>query len=576
MISLSEPTPSIQPVLQPIAAIAAKLGIAADALIPYGHYAAKVDMSQLSPRPARGKLILVSSITPTPFGEGKTVTTLGLSQGLNHLGHTAIACIRQPSLGPVFGVKGGAAGGGASQVLPMEQLNLHLTGDIHAISAAHNLAAAAIDARLFHEQRLGDDFSAHSGLPRLDIDPQRVVWRRVMDHNDRALRSIDVGVGGGSNGVPRHDGFDISAASELMAILALSHSLADMRARIGKVILAYTRQGTPITAEDLQVAGAMTVVMKAAIHPTLMQSSEQTPVLIHAGPFANIAHGNSSVLADRLALQLADYVVTEAGFGSDMGMEKFFNIKYRQSGIAPACVVLVATLRSLKANSGHFNIKPGQTLPDTVKQPNADLLRLGCENLGWHIANARRYGLPVVIAVNRWPEDTPQELALLRDYALSAGAFGVEISDAFAHGGEGTARLATCVSEACRQTSQVTLLYPDHLPLADKLQTLARSYGASHAELTEQAQQELAALEQAGFDHLPLCMAKTPLSISADPTLKNAPRDFVLPIRSLQVSAGAGFIRAYAGDVMTMPGLSTLPAYRHIDIDADGNTVGLG
>ncbi|MGY0162282.1 formate--tetrahydrofolate ligase [Edwardsiella tarda] len=575
MTSRCETMPSHQPALQPIAAIAKRIGISPEALIPYGPYAAKVDLRRIAHRAPRGKLVLVSSITPTPLGEGKTVTTLGLSQGLNHLGHPAIACIRQPSLGPVFGVKGGAAGGGASQVLPMEQLNLHLTGDIHAISAAHNLAAAALDARLFHEQRLGDEFTAQSGLARLDIDPQRIVWKRVMDHNDRALRSIEVGVGGGNNGVPRHDGFDISAASELMAILALSESLADMRARISKVILAYSTQGQAITADDLQVAGAMTVVMKEAIHPTLMQSSEQTPVLIHAGPFANIAHGNSSVLADRLALQLADYVVTEAGFGSDMGMEKFFNIKYRQSGIAPSCVVLVATLRSLKANSGRFNMKPGQALPEEVKQPNADLLRLGCENLGWHIANARRYGLPVVIAVNRWPEDSAQELAILRDYALSAGAFGVEFSEAFARGGEGAARLAACVTDACSQPGQVTLLYPDDLPLADKLQTLARSYGASQVELTEQAQQELAALEQAGFGHLPLCMAKTPLSISADPALKNVPRDFTLPVRSLQVSAGAGFIRVYAGNIMTMPGLSTRPAYLHIDIDQDGNTVGL-
>lgn len=476
----------------------------------------------------------------------------------------------------MFGVKGGAAGGGVAQVLPMEQLNLHLTGDIHAITAAHNLAAAALDARLFHEQRLGDKFTEHTGLKRLDIDPEHILWKRVIDHNDRALRSIDIGVGGGNNGVPRHDGFDITAASELMAILALSESLTDMRQRIGRIILAYTLQGHAITTEDLEVAGAMTVLMKEAIHPTLMQTSENTPVLIHAGPFANIAHGNSSVLADRLALQLADYVVTEAGFGSDMGMEKFFNIKCRQSGIKPSCVVLVATLRSLKANSGKFNMKPGQSLPEEVKHANLPLLTEGASNLAWHIGNASRYGLPVVVAINHFPEDSAEELEFIRQFAMEHGAFGVEISDAFSAGGKGTAQLAECVTAACRSGGEVSLLYPDDMSLADKLQTLAKNgYGALRAELTPEAQDTMQQLELAGFGHLPLCMAKTPLSISADPALKNVPRDFVLPVTDLKVSAGAGFIRVYAGNIMTMPGLSTLPAYRHIDIDNAGNIVGL-
>ncbi|VFS58573.1 Formate--tetrahydrofolate ligase [Leminorella grimontii] len=366
-----------QPALKPISDIALRYGISSEHLIPYGNDAAKVDLSLLNSRPVKGKLILVSSITPTPLGEGKTVTTIGLSQGLNAIGHDAIACIRQPSLGPVFGVKGGAAGGGKAQVLPMEKLNLHLTGDIHAITAAHNLAAAALDARLYHEQRLGDAFTEQTGLPRLNIDVEHILWKRVVDHNDRALRHIEVGVGGGVNGVERQDGYDITAASELMAILALSENLKDMRQRIGRIILALDTQGQPITAEKLEVAGAMTVLMKDAIQPTLMQTSENTPVLIHAGPFANIAHGNSSVIADRIALQLADYVVTEAGFGSDMGMEKFFNIKYRQSGIKPSCVVLVATLRSLKANSGKFNIKPGQSLPPEIAESNVELLAQG-------------------------------------------------------------------------------------------------------------------------------------------------------------------------------------------------------
>ena len=572
MTSLSEQMHA--PQLKPIAQIAEQLGIPTPHLIPYGHYAAKIDIKAIKPEQGTGQLVLVSSITPTPLGEGKTVTTIGLSQGLNFIGKKALACIRQPSLGPVFGVKGGAAGGGVAQVLPMEQLNLHLTGDIHAITAAHNLAAAALDARLFHEQRLGDKFTEHTGLKRLDIDPEHILWKRVIDHNDRALRSIDIGVG--NNGVPRHDGFDITAASELMAILALSESLADMRQRIGRIILAYTLQGHAITTEDLEVAGAMTVLMKEAIHPTLMQTSENTPVLIHAGPFANIAHGNSSVLADRLALQLADYVVTEAGFGSDMGMEKFFNIKCRQSGIKPSCVVLVATLRSLKANSGKFNMKPGQSLPEEVKHANLPLLTEGASNLAWHISNASRYGLPVVVAINHFPEDSAEELDFIRQFAMEHGAFGVEISDAFSAGGKGTAQLAECVTAACRTGGDVSLLYPDDMSLADKLQTLAKNgYGALRAELTPAAQATLQQLELAGFGHLPLCMAKTPLSISADPALKNVPRDFVLPVTDLKVSAGAGFIRVYAGNIMTMPGLSTLPAYRHIDIDNAGNIVGL-
>lgn len=572
MTSLSEQMHA--PQLKPISQIAEQLGIPSTHLIPYGHYAAKIDIKAIKPEQGTGQLVLVSSITPTPLGEGKTVTTIGLSQGLNFIGKKALACIRQPSLGPVFGVKGGAAGGGVAQVLPMEQLNLHLTGDIHAITAAHNLAAAALDARLFHEQRLGDKFTEHTGLKRLD--PEHILWKRVIDHNDRALRSIDIGVGGGNNGVPRHDGFDITAASELMAILALSESLADMRQRIGRIILAYSLQGHAITTEDLEVAGAMTVLMKEAIHPTLMQTSENTPVLIHAGPFANIAHGNSSVLADRLALQLADYVVTEAGFGSDMGMEKFFNIKCRQSGIKPSCVVLVATLRSLKANSGKFNMKPGQSLPEEVKHANLPLLTEGASNLAWHIGNASRYGLPVVVAINHFPEDSAEELEFIRQFAMEHGAFGVEISDAFSSGGKGTAQLAECVTAACRTGGEVSLLYPDDMSLADKLQTLAKNgYGALRAELTPAAQATMQQLELAGFGHLPLCMAKTPLSISAAPALKNVPRDFVLPVTDLKVSAGAGFIRVYAGNIMTMPGLSTLPAYRHIDIDNDGNIVGL-
>ncbi|PIT31633.1 formate--tetrahydrofolate ligase [Snodgrassella alvi] len=561
--------------LLPITEIARNSSIPEQYLIPYGREVAKVDLKVIQPDSKQGKLVLVSAITPTPLGEGKTVTTIGLSQGLNFIGKKAIACIRQPSLGPVFGVKGGAAGGGKAQVLPMEKLNLHLTGDIHAITAAHDLASAALDARLYHEDHLGEEFTAQTKLPRLNIDKNRIVWKRVIDHNDRALRRIKVGVGGGVNGVEREDGFEISAASELMAILALATDLQDMRQRIGRIILAYDTQGNPVTAEKLQVAGAMTVLLKDAINPNLMQTAEQTPVLIHAGPFANIAHGNSSVLADMVGLQVADYVVTEAGFGSDMGMEKFFNIKYRQTGVAPSCVVLVATVRSLKSNSGRFNIKPGQPLPAEVTQCNVELLAEGSANLGWHIQNAKSYGLPVIVAINRFPYDHQEELDFVRQYALEHGACACEISDAFTQGGAGTQSLAQHVVAACNQENSVTLPYADNMPLPEKIQTMVKKYGARQANLSAQALQNIEEIKQLKLDHLPLCMVKTPLSISADPNLKNVPTDFDVEIARLQVSAGAGFIRVYAGNVMTMPGLGTLPAYQQIDIDAEGNIVGL-
>ena len=561
--------------LLPITEIARNSGIPEQYLIPYGREVAKVDLKVIQPDSAQGKLVLVSAITPTPLGEGKTVTTIGLSQGLNFIGKKAIACIRQPSLGPVFGVKGGAAGGGKAQVLPMEKLNLHLTGDIHAITAAHDLASAALDARLYHEERLGEKFTEQTKLPRLNIDKNRIVWKRVIDHNDRALRRINVGVGGGVNGVEREDGFEISAASELMAILALATDLHDMRQRIGRIILAYDMDGKPITADQLEVAGAMTVLLKDAINPNLMQTAEQTPVLIHAGPFANIAHGNSSVLADKVGLQLADYVVTEAGFGSDMGMEKFFNIKYRQTGVAPSCIVLVATVRSLKSNSGRFNIKPGQSLPAQVTECNVELLAEGSANLGWHIQNAKSYGLPVIVAINRFPYDHEEELDFVRQYALEHGAFACEVSDAFTQGGSGTQKLAQHVIAACAEKNQVVLPYADDMPLADKIQTMAKKYGARQANLSAQALQNVAEIKQLQLDHLPLCMVKTPMSISADPNLKNVPTDFEVEVTRVEVSAGAGFIRVYTGNVMTMPGLGTLPAYREIDIDAEGNIQGL-
>lgn len=563
--------------LLPIDQIAQQCGIDHDHLIPHGKYVAKVDLSiiKANQNKAKGKLVLVTAITPTPLGEGKTVNTIGLSEGLNYIGKKAIACIRQPSLGPVFGVKGGAAGGGQAEVLPMETLNLHLTGDIHAITAAHDLASAAIDSRLYHEERLGDEFTAKTGLPRLNFDKDRIIWKRVIDHNDRALRHVTVGLGGGVNGIERRDGFEITAASELMAILALANDLHDMRQRIGKIILGYNTEGGVITAEDLEVAGAMTVLLKEAIHPNLMQTIENTPVLIHAGPFANIAHGNSSVIADRVALPLADYVITEAGFGSDMGMEKFFNIKYRQSGIAPSCIVLVATVRSLKSNSGKYNIKPGQPIPKEISESNVELLKIGAANLAWHIQNAKSYGMPVIVAINRFPHDSDEELAFLQQYALHHGAFACEVSEVFTKGGKGAEKLARHVVNACEQKSEIKLPYQSDDKLMVKIEKIAKKYGAKKINLSEQAKKDIQDIENLQLDHLPLCVAKTPMSISADPALKNVPIDFDIDISHLAISAGAGFIRVYAGNIMTMPGLGTNPAYRQIDIDENGQVVGL-
>lgn len=560
--------------LLPINDIAKQLNIDKKHVIEYGHFVAKIDLEAINKTAPRGKLILISAVTPTPLGEGKTVTTIGLSQGLQHIGKKVVACLRQPSLGPVFGVKGGAAGGGASAVLPKEKMNLHLTGDIHAITAAHGLASAALDARLFHEMQLGDNFTKQTGLNRLNIDKNNIVWKRVVDHNDRALRHIKIATGRG-DGIPRAEHFEITAASELMAILALSRDLHDMRQRIGRIILAYNKEGRPITAEDLEVAGAMTALLKEAIAPNLMQTSEQTPVLIHAGPFANIAHGNSSIIADRMGLSLADYVVTEAGFGSDMGMEKFFNIKYRQSGVAPSCVVLVTTVRSLKSNGGAFNIKPGQHLPEEITRPNLDLLSRGSQNLGWHIENAKSYGIPVIVAINRFPHDHQTEFAFIKNFADKHGAFACKISEAFSQGGAGTVDLANAVVAACQQSSQVNLPYQDNLPIVDKIHILAKKYGANKVNLSAQALKDIAKITELNLAHLPLCVAKTPLSISADPNLKNVPTHFDIDIRYLDVCAGAGFIRVYAGNIMTMPGLSANPAYRNIDIDSNGDIVGL-
>lgn len=551
--------------LLPIDAIASKINIANELLTHHGKYAAKIDLKVLQnpPKTQQGKLILVTSTTPTPQGEGKTVTTIGISEGLNYIGHKAIACIRQPSLGPVFGQKGGAAGGGQAEVVPMADLNLHLTGDIHALTSAHNLASAALDARLFHETRLGDSFTEKSQLPRLNINPERIVWSRVVDHNDRALREITVGKMGDKTQYMHEGAFEITAASELMAILALAKDLQDLRKRIGKVVLAYNMDGKEITAEDLEVAGAMTAILQKTIQPTLMQTVENTPVIIHAGPFANIAHGNSSIIADEIALSHADYAVTEAGFASDMGMEKFFNIKARTSGIYPSCIVVVSTVKSIKANC-------------TIENPTElEMLECGAENLGWHIQNAKRYNLPVIVAINVFPNDSAEEINFIREFALQYGADGCEISNAYEEGGLGASDLARTIVKAANNDRKVKLLYEDKMSIEAKIETVAKTYGAIAIDYSPEAKAILAKLTEEGYSHLPICIAKTPQSISHDPKVKNVPLPFTLPVKSLQLVKGAGFIKVLLGDIMTMPGLGLRPAYREIDIDADGNIVGL-
>ncbi|MGI2136643.1 formate--tetrahydrofolate ligase [Shewanella baltica] len=568
--------------LKNITEIGADLGLLPEEMMLFGHTKAKVELSVLQRLAGqrKGKLIIVTAVTPTPHGEGKTVTSIGLTQSLNAIGQKACACIRQPSMGPVFGVKGGAAGGGYAQVVPMQEMNLHLTGDIHAVSSAHNLGAAAIAARLFHETRLGKtEFEAQSEQAFLAIDPNEIRWHRVVDHNDRCLRQIHVGLGD-NNGPEYGSSFDITAASELMAILALSHDLADMRVRIGRLVLALNTQGQVITAEDLGVAGAMTAIMADAIKPTLMQTLNGSPCLIHSGPFANIAHGNSSIIADDIAIKLADFVVTEGGFGSDMGFEKFCNIKVRQSGQAPAAAVLVTTLKALKANSGLAtevdSNAPNIHVPN-INAPDQARLEAGFANLNWHINNVARYGIPVVVGINRFATDSDAELQWLMEAVNASAAFGCEISDAFSQGEAGAIALAQTVVRAAEIESQFKLLYPDEASLEAKLSTLAEvGYGAAGVSLSIEAKQQAQQLTALGYGHLPLCMAKTPLSISHDPSLKGVPKDFVVPVRELVLHAGAGFITALVGNVMTMPGLGLKPGYLKIDIDAKGEIVGLG
>ncbi|MGL6121621.1 MAG: formate--tetrahydrofolate ligase [Shewanella sp.] len=558
--------------LRNVLELGVEFGLLPEELILCGKAKAKVDLrvQQRLADQRKGKLIIVTAVTPTPYGEGKTVTSIGLTQSLKALGKKACACIRQPSMGPVFGVKGGAAGGGYAQVVPMQEMNLHLTGDIHAVSSAHNLGAAAIAARLFHEARLGKaEFEAQSGLAFLDIDPSEIRWHRVVDQNDRCLRQIQLGLGE-NNGPEYSSSFDITAASELMAILALSQNLADMRTRIGKLVLAVNREGALVSAEDLGVAGAMTAIMAEAIKPTLMQTLNGAPCFIHAGPFANIAHGNSSIIADDIALKLADFVVTEGGFGSDMGFEKFCNIKVRQSGQVPSAAVLVTTLKALKANSGI----PGIT---DINAPDQQRLEAGFANLEWHIMNVARYGVPVVVAINRFATDTDSELQWLIEAVKHTAAFGCEISEAFTKGEAGAIALAQIVVRATESAAEFKYLYQDDASIEAKLSTLCEvGYGATGVSLSADARRQAEVLTELGFGHLPVCMAKTPLSISHDPSLKGVPQHFIVPIRSLNLHAGAGFITALVGNVMTMPGLGLKPGYLNIDIDEQGEIVGLG
>jgi formate--tetrahydrofolate ligase len=551
--------------LKPLYEIAAGIGIGEHLLEPYGEGVAKIKLEaieELADRP-KAKYVLVSAITPTPLGEGKTTTTVGLGQAFKHIGKTATVAIRQPSMGPTFGIKGGAAGGGYSQVVPMETFNLHLTGDNHAVTAAHNMLAAMIDNHI-HQN---DDF--------FNVDRHSVVFQRVLDINDRALRNIITGLGERVDGVPRETGFDITAASEVMAVLALSRSLQDMRQRLGRIVIGNDTDGNPITAEDLKAAGAMAVIMKEAIKPNLMQTLENTPALVHAGPFGNIATGNSSVVADLIGIRGGDFLVTEAGFGADMGAERFFNIKCRISGLKPDAAVLVATVRALKDHSDRYEVKAGQPLPEEMLEENPDDVRAGAANLKKQIENIRLHGVSPVVAINAFPTDYPSEHEAIREVAEAMGARAA-VCNHFTGGGKGAVELAEAVAEAAEEPSSFRFLYPDEASLKEKIETIAREvYGAGHVEYDLVASRQLDSYEKNGFGKLPVCMAKTHLSVSSDPSLKGAPTGWTLPVRQARLSAGAGFVYPICGDMRTMPGLSVAPAAHNIDIDENGQVVGL-
>jgi formate--tetrahydrofolate ligase len=551
--------------LKPIPDIAAGMGIGPHLLEPYGDAVAKIKLDaieELSDRP-KANYVVVSAITPTPLGEGKTTTTVGLGQAFSHLGKRATVTVRQPAMGPTFGIKGGAAGGGYSQVVPMEMLNLHLTGDNHAVTAAHNLLAAMIDNHV-HQN---DDF--------FHVDRHSITWRRVLDVNDRSLRNIIAGLGPRGDGVPRETGFDITAASEVMAILALATSLDDLRQRLSRIVIGNSTDGKPITAEDLKAAGAMTVILKEAIKPNLMQTLENTPVLVHAGPFGNIAHGNSSIVADLIGIRAGDFLVTEAGFGTDMGAERFFNIKCRNSGLKPDAAVLVATVRALKVHSGRHHVVAGKPLPPELLEENTDDVYAGADNLRKQIENIQLHGVSPVVAINSFPTDHDSEHAAVREVAEEMGV-RVAVCNHFSEGGKGAVELAEAVAEAAEEPSAFRPLYPDDASLQEKIETIAtKIYGAGHVEYDLVASRQLDSFERNGFGDLPICIAKTHLSISSDPTLMGAPTGWTLPVREVRASVGAGFIYPICGDMRTMPGLSANPSAERIDIDENGEIVGL-
>jgi formate--tetrahydrofolate ligase len=550
--------------LKPLPDVAGEMGLGEHLLEPYGAGVAKIRLEavdELADRPP-AKYVVVTAVTPTPLGEGKTTTTVGLGQAMTHIGRRAVITIRQPSMGPTFGIKGGAAGGGYSQVIPMELLNLHLTGDFHAITAANNLLAAMLDNHLHQGNELG-------------IDPHNITWRRVLDVNDRALRNIVIGLGARQDGVVRQTGFDITAASEVMAVLALATSADDLRVRLGRIVVGYTASGEPVTAEQLRGAGAMAVLLREAIKPNLLQTIENTPVIVHAGPFGNIAHGNSSILADMIGIRGGDYLITEAGFGADMGAERFFNIKCRASGLVPDAAVVVTTVRALKLHSGKYRIVAGRPLPPEMLQEHPDDVAAGAANLRKQIENVRLHGVTPVVAINAFPEDHPSEHDVIRREAEALGA-RVAVCTHFVDGGKGATDLARAVVEACAEPSDFRFLYPDSASLTEKIETVAMNvYGAGRVEYSPLATRQLATYERNGFGDLPVCIAKTHLSISADPALKGAPTGHTLDVHEVRASVGAGFVYPICGEMRTMPGLGTTPAASIIDFDDDGEIVGL-
>jgi len=551
--------------LAEIKKIAKAAGIPAKYVEPQGRYKAKISLDFLREKLTRrkGKYILVSAITPSPLGEGKTVTTIGLSMAMNRAGEKSIVCLRQPSMGPIFGAKGVGTGGGYSRVMPSGDINLHFTGDIHAVGVAHNLASAFLDNSIFRGNRFG-------------VDPKTIAWRRVLDINDRSLRNIKILTSGKENGPSRESGFDITVASELMAILALARDLEDMRRRLDNIVFAFTPNGKPVTARDLGVAGAMAALLKDAIKPNLVQTIEHTPCLIHTGPFANIAHGNSSIIADNMALAVSDYVVTESGFGADLGAEKFFDIKCRVSGLVPDAAVLVLTVRSLKMHSGRFKIVAGEPVDKKLFRENLDALEKGCANLERQIGNIKKFGVPVVVAINKFATDTEKELILVRKKAILAGADEAVVSELWKRGSKGGTELAKAVIKAAESKKRFGFLYPLNLSIKDKIKKIAKEmYGAGNVSYSSAANDSIALYEKLGYGKLPVCIAKTHLSFSANPAAKGAPEGFTLPVRDAHLSAGAGFITPICGTINTMPGLPANPIGTRIDIDKKGNIVGL-